>query len=79
MIDRKKIDSTADSIVKRGEYFLENVLTSLGKRIDIQNPYDLMLEIKKLGIKRLIDESAPTPDNDVIITDYAMYIATERR
>lgn len=79
MIDQKEIDRTADIVIERGERFLENVLTALDRRIDIHDPYYLMLEIKRMGIGRLVQEAAPAAGEDVIVTDYAVYKAAERR
>lgn len=78
MIDRDRIDETADKVVERGELFLEYVLKALGERIDIRNPYEMMLEIKKMGMGRLMEELAPKDGTDVIITDYMIYKAAER-
>ena len=78
MIDRDRIDETADKVVERGELFLEHVLKALGERIDIRDPYEMMLEIKKMGMERLMEELAPKDGTDVIVTDYRIYKAAER-
>lgn len=54
------------------------MLKALGERIDIRDPYEMMLEIKKMGMERLMEELAPKDGTDVIVTDYRIYKVAER-
>ena len=71
VIDFEKIDKIAYRELRKGKHFSEAVLNAFSSYIDISNPYAVMLAIKKVGVKNLIDSFAY--DNDAIETDFAHF------
>ena len=71
VIDFEKIDKIAYQELQKGKHFSEAVLNAFSSYIDINNPYAVMLAIKKVGVKNLIDSFAY--DNDAIETDFAHF------
>ena len=57
--------------MQKGKHFSEAVLSAFSSYIDISNPYAVMLAIKKVGVKNLVDSFAY--DNDAIETDFAHF------
>ena len=71
VIDFEKIDKIAYRELRKGKHFSEAVLNAFSSYIDINHPYAVMLAIKKVGVKNLIDSFAY--DNDAIETDFAHF------
>ena len=69
--DFEKIDKIAYQELQKGKHFSEAVLSAFSSYIDISNPYAVMLAIKKVGVKNLVDSFAY--DNDAIETDFAHF------
>lgn len=72
-IDFDKIDCTAEKVVTRGKLFFEAVLSYLSNFIDVENPYAMVLAVKKVGMKRLVEEFAQKDAADLIPADYNLY------
>ena len=72
-IDFTKIDKQAQAVVLRGKLFFEATLEYLSGFINVQDPYAMMLAVKKVGIKNLVDRFARKNDLNIIIADYGLY------
>lgn len=72
-IDFDKIDREAAIVVKRGKLMFEAVLTYFGSFIDVENPYQMLLAIKKIGMKPLVERFAGKNDLNIITADYNLY------
>lgn len=60
LLDVTRADKIADQLVASGKQFQENVLQGLSEaEIDIENPVELMLALRRIGAKKLEREFGP--------------------
>ncbi len=60
MFDMDLVDKTVDTLVKAGQYFKKRVLSGLNEAgININNPFELLLAIRRIGAKRLEELFGP--------------------
>ena len=73
-IDFAAIDAEAACLVERGAKLCDNILTYLANFIDITDPYSVMLAVKKVGVKNLVEAlSDGVDDLGAMPTDYDLY------
>lgn len=54
LLDLTRADAVADQLVASGKQFQENILQGLGEaEIEIENPVELMLALRRIGAKKL--------------------------
>ncbi len=60
LLDTTRADAVADKLIASGKQFQENVLQGLSEaEIDIKNPFELMLALRRVGAKKLEREFGP--------------------
>ena len=69
LINFEKIDEAAAIQKENGKHFATAVLDTLSSYVDIKNPYSLMLAIKTIGVKELVQQFSD-PNVEKIPTDY---------
>ncbi len=73
MIDTEKIENYAEKVVEKGNKFFADIVKVLSEYIDIKNPYEVMIGIKKVGIGTFVNELGYSNKDDVIISDFNLY------
>ncbi len=60
MLDTTRADAIADKLIASGKQFQENILQGLREaEIDVKNPFELMLALRRIGAKKLEREFGP--------------------
>ncbi len=60
LFDIKKVDKTADMLIKAGQRFKEKVLSGFKEAgINLSNPFELLLAIRRIGAKKLEELFGP--------------------
>ena len=74
LVNFDKVDAQAAKLVARGKGLAENILQYLSAYIDITDPYSVMLAVKTVGVKPLVDALSDNMDvQDVLATDVDLY------
>lgn len=66
------IDTEAARLTARGRKLRDNILSYLSNFIDITNPYSVMLAVKKVGVKALVEELSDKT-TESLPADYGLY------